>query len=87
MEPSLKEMMSTREGREQMRQEIDFLEVANLSEQIKETAEEASRLAKELQQDDLDEVRREEAAAALKEIVEKGTNLATRRAQIISMNQ
>ena len=77
-------MTKTIENIQEMRTAVDYLEVFNLSNEIKASAERASELSKQLQSDNLSEAESEKLFQELQEEVRAGSEAAQQRARIFA---
>ena len=80
----IKERIQSADGREGVREEIDFMNVANLSKRIETLSIEASELAKKLASDEVSDSERSDLASKLSENVKTGSELAQQRARIFA---
>jgi len=71
---------------EGMREQIDYVEIFNLSNRIAQLANEASVLSKRLTENNISEEEREKLEAKLLEAVNGGSDLSEQRARIFDRN-
>ena len=78
------EKMGSAQGREEIKQEIDTVEILLLADQIRGKALEASVVAKKLQEEDIPEGEKEHLGEELKRLVAEGAEITSRKAHVES---
>lgn len=78
--------MDSIEGRKEIQESIDYIKIASLSQQIAETANSCSEIAKKLQDQVLNTQDSKNLEAELGMLIKKGAELSEDRARLISLN-
>ena len=84
MRTDIYERMGSAQGREEIKQEIDIVEILSLANQIREKALEASVVAKKLQEEDITENEKDHLGEELNRLIAEGAEITSRKLHVES---